>query len=448
MAAAKKDTGTTSKKDFMEQLASFIEKEKKTETKSTETKEVITEESLETEESEEVVEEFGAALDINLMDLNNLINQPVEVKIEASLLGEAVELSAEEMPVNTESLELPSIDQLQGVIEGSEIETEELVFKVENQLNENMASVSEETSGVIEPLEDAQVSNLLQEIETQLSENPELEVKDVVEGLLFEKDIELDKKLKNIDLEAIEKILQDKPESIVTGIKPNLSDTQIPEVKEMQDEGIDAGLSIEQTEVATESKDSELGLESEVETQTIELSAVETFEPVNRMNLATETSTPIQSVAQEDFISNIETLMIEETESLDGGDKVTTARIQLTPERLGKVDLQIEMNGKELTAKLFVEQKETKEWIDQQVAHLKVKLLTQEITLKDFQVVVHEENLNDAFMNSEDNPFFKQKEKDSQARKEQRLSRNKAAEVPVQREERSYSTRSGISILV
>lgn len=180
----------------------------------------------------------------------------------------------------------------------------------------------------------------------------------------------------------------------------------------------------------------------------VESSSIGGFEPVNQVRFTNETNDTVQSLAPEEFVSNLETLMIEETESTRSGDKVTTARIQLTPERLGKVDLQIEINGKELTAKLIVEQKETKEWIDQQVAHLKEKLLAQEITVKDFQVVVHEENLNDAFMNSAENPFFKQKEKDSQARKEQRLLKSQTVEVPVQQEERSYSTRSGISILV
>lgn len=442
IVASKKDTVLISKKDFTEQLESFLKKDNKTNTKNDESKVVTTDKKavLKTGESEE---DFDAELNINLVDLNNILHQPFEQKNDGSLMGEVVELPAEEVTVDSTSVVATS-----GEVFAAEFinlgKNEELAFKVESLLSESLTSASDDASNSINQ---AQVEDILLDLETQLSEDSELDVKDIIEGLLAENNLELDKVFKNPELASIEKISQ-------VGLDPNLPDTQNLELKEnyktneTQDKGVAERTAIEQTKLTIESNARELGVENEAESQTVELSSIETFEPINRIIFAKDTNTPVQSVTQEDFVSNIETLIIDETESSEGGDRVTTARIQLTPDHLGKVDLQIKINGKELTAKLVVEQKETKEWIDQQVAHLKEELLTQEITVKDFQVVVQEENLNDAFMNSEENPFFKQKEKDSQTQKEQRILKSQLADLPVKQEERSYSAKNGISILV
>lgn len=156
----------------------------------------------------------------------------------------------------------------------------------------------------------------------------------------------------------------------------------------------------------------------------------------------------VRRVTQEDFVYELETLFIEESEAMDSNERVSTARIQLTPEKLGKVDLQIEMQGKDLVARLVVEQKETKEWIEQQVAHLKEQLLTQEIHVKDFEVLVHQDSMHDAMMDQQENPFFKQKQKETQERQEGRPAPNLERQSENQVVERPARTGAGISIFV
>lgn len=177
-------------------------------------------------------------------------------------------------------------------------------------------------------------------------------------------------------------------------------------------------------------------------------SSSDQFITLNRLPMNHQITHSEKIVKQQNFSSYVEQLIIEETAVESKTNGVTTAHMQLSPDRLGKVDLHLEMIDKELTAKLLVEKADTKEWIEQQIIHLKEKLHSQEIIIKDFQVVVHKDTLNDAFMNSDENPFFKQKEKDSQAKKEQSGFKNKETELPIQLEDRSYSTRNGISILV
>lgn len=439
MGAAKKNSGSVSKKDFIEQLESFIAKDKKTESKNTDSEEVVIDkENADVEESEE---DFDAELTLNLVDLNHLAEQQTEIKIEATLLGENIELPTEGIFVDSTKRVIPS-EEVVEINPNSLENAKDLIFNLEELVSKNSSLTLDDDSNDTDQI---QVEKILLELETRLNENPELEVKDIIKELLSETETELGNTFEKFDIQSIENISQIKLETLLAKNKQTLLENH--EINEMPEEGIKE-IVTEQVDLTTEAQNSEHLLENDFEAQAVELSTVEMFESVNRVDFTSESRPPIKSVAQEDFISNVEALMITETDTLDGSDKITTARIQLTPERLGKVDLQIEINGKELTAKLYVEQKETKEWIDQQVAHLKEKLLTQEITVKDFQVVVHEETLNDAFMSSDDNPFFKQKEKDSQRQKEQRLLKNQAVDIPVHPKERSYSTRNGISILV
>lgn len=434
-----------SKKDFIDQLENFLAKEKKTTDKNSETKEVVTDKE-EIVDGEATEESFEDSLHINLVDLNLFSKQLVEIKTETDLLGGSDELPTEEVAMELQTF-INSSEELSKMTLtnlGEVLEVEDLMFELEDLLKKDQTAGTMDSTNRVSQ---TQIEGFLLEIQTQLSEHPDLEVKDIIESLSIERESALGEILQEINFEGIENISYDELVENLTNFESeshNLELTEDAEVNIQSNEFVDEEVTIEQVEV----KDSELVLENVTEGQAVELSTIETFEPVNRGNILTEIKAPIQSVSQEDFISTIETLMIDETNAIDGGEKISTARIQLTPEHLGKVDVHIEMNGKELTAKMFVEQKDTKEWIDQQVAHLKEKLLTQEITVKDFQVVVHEENLNDAFMSSEDNPFFKQKEKDSQAQKQQRILKKQTVDVPVQREERSYSTRNGISILV
>lgn len=167
----------------------------------------------------------------------------------------------------------------------------------------------------------------------------------------------------------------------------------------------------------------------------------------NETNQKLETG--IKKVSQEDFISQLESLVVEESELPDSENKIRRTRVQLTPEKLGKVELEIEMHGKDLVARLVVEQKETKEWVEQQLYHLKKQLLNQEIHVKDFQVLVHQENSNDAMMDQQENPFFKQKQKETEKKRAKKGNiKNQSVEIQNNKQSKSYSSNNRISIFV
>lgn len=460
IATSKNNTTLISKNDFMEELESFLSKNHQAEIKSNDSKEIAKdeEENLEVKENEE---DFDAELIINLMNLTQLANRPIDLNKANESGGKGDHVITPDSLVEVKSSEVD----------------------VTNLLSENMISAQEQQH----------IEKFMEKPEIQLSEKQKNEMIDVNEKPLFERNSKLDNVSQNVEIKKFEDISPTNLEEILT-----LDRTEIAAVKATQDEGMgikeEIPIQIKQNEIISSTRDKETVTRFEKKTETLEqtkspsveadapiqkvtqedsvlnsesfkeavtrlekkaealeqtkLSSMEVYEPSQSVSFSEEVDVSIQKVTQEDFVLNIESLIIKETESLDNIDRTTLARIQLTPERLGKVDLQIEINGKELTAKLVVEEKGTKEWIEQQVTHLKEQLLVQEITIKDFQVVVHKDSLNDTFMNNEENPFFKQKQKDSQTRKEQRLSKKRATDLPIQREERGYFSRNAISILV
>lgn len=433
-ASAKKEAPQVSKKDFMEQLESFLEKNQKSASDNRETKDISNDET-ETDAVEDQEEDFEEESNINLMDLNLLANQPVEIK------GEVVEIAS---------------DYLAKV---SEVETENLVGE-----NITLAPETEEVFEELKLLNEPQVEEFLAKLETQLSENPEMELQDAVEGLLSENKSKLEEDFKHFDIEDIENISQEgnlktteldneKMERFDRSNQETVKVNESVELNVVAEEGIEDAVAVDEVLSAPESEQKLSELDQDdavtVEEQSVDLlNNPKTFEPVNRTTFVQEVSTPVQQVAQEDFVSNVETLIIEQTEATNTVDNITTARMQLTPDHLGKVSVQIEMTGKELTAKLIVEQYETKEWIDQQVAHLREKLLAQEITVTEFQVVVDDNPTSNQFMSNEENPFFKQKEKDSQEKRKQRMAKAESIDTPARSAQVQYADAKGVSLFV
>lgn len=176
----------------------------------------------------------------------------------------------------------------------------------------------------------------------------------------------------------------------------------------------------------------------------------ETFKLAQKNEASNQPESVIKRVDQKDFTTQIESLFIDQIESSDSKEEITRARLQLTPEKLGKVDLKIEMQGKELVARIIVEQNETKEWVKQQLSFLKEQLLSQEIHVKDFQVVVHQENMHDdSLMDQQENPFFKQKQKETEEKRTRQGQNYSTTESIVQQNHHSakrYSRTNGVSI--
>lgn len=135
----------------------------------------------------------------------------------------------------------------------------------------------------------------------------------------------------------------------------------------------------------------------------------------------------------------VEKIVIEQIQSPNEMEPTTTAKLQLNPERLGKLEVQIHLEEKELSVQLVVEKPESKEWIEQQVVHLQEKLTSHELIVKDIQVQVAADPLQNLFAGTEDNPFFKQKQKQSQQNK---LFKKAKSDVPIAE---TISPKQGIS---
>lgn len=133
----------------------------------------------------------------------------------------------------------------------------------------------------------------------------------------------------------------------------------------------------------------------------------------------------IIKVPETEWVTQIESIITENIHTVSDPEMVSTTRIQLTPEHLGKMDIELVLKDKGLTAKLVVEYVETKEWLEQKVAELTVKLATQSIEIADFQVSIAENNQSFVNAGTQDNPFFKEKNESDNQRKSLNYSSEK-----------------------
>lgn len=122
-------------------------------------------------------------------------------------------------------------------------------------------------------------------------------------------------------------------------------------------------------------------------------------------------------VPAEQWVNNVESMILEQINDKGHVDQTVKARLQLTPEKLGEMAIELIMDNKELTAKIVVESLETKDWLEQQVRQLSATLATQDIHIEDFEVVVFKENQGQLDTNGQDNPFFDQKEQEKKENK-------------------------------
>src|SRR5699024_12457738 len=114
----------------------------------------------------------------------------------------------------------------------------------------------------------------------------------------------------------------------------------------------------------------------------------------------------IFKVSKTEWVNQLQTIITEEVHSENGMDKISTTRIQLMPEHLGKMDIELVLKEKNLTAKLVVEHAATKEWMEQKVTELTIKLAAQNIEVTDFQIslTANSQSLLDSGLH--ENSFF------------------------------------------
>ncbi|MEY8291431.1 flagellar hook-length control protein FliK [Carnobacteriaceae bacterium 52-44] len=149
----------------------------------------------------------------------------------------------------------------------------------------------------------------------------------------------------------------------------------------------------------------------------------------------------VVKVSETEWVNQVESFVVEQMESSNATEKVSMARIQLTPEHLGELEIELVLKDKGLTARLVVEHEDTKEWLELKMAELTTKLATQDIKVTDFQVSIarNEHHLADA--GTQGNPFFKEQEQESKQRKT--LNYSPKEEQVVEKTEKKYDANTG-----
>ncbi len=82
------------------------------------------------------------------------------------------------------------------------------------------------------------------------------------------------------------------------------------------------------------------------------------------------------------------------------GDKFSEATIRLEPEFLGKLKIQVNLTGGEISAKFFAQTKEAGHMLSNQLQELKTALESQGLKLGDFSVLLEQRNSSSDFQNS------------------------------------------------
>lgn len=136
---------------------------------------------------------------------------------------------------------------------------------------------------------------------------------------------------------------------------------------------------------------------------------------LNQMRLTPNTPQieNVKVVPQEQWVQEVEKMIVEAQDGPNPTEKVTTTRIQLTPKHLGEMDIELVLKDKGLTARLVVEEMETKQWIEQKLTQLTNQLATQEIKVEEFHIIVASSEQNGLDASFDGQSAFKQREKSS-----------------------------------
>lgn len=445
--------GKISKEDFLEKLKSLVDSE--TDLSDDESEKTIDKlfnliNQLKNSDEEEDIEAFLPAYNLhwlNKEDLKSALESKNTVDQMKSLGDSVVFAGKEEEFILDLNVETKSefIEQLNQLIEDSGRSDEQIDTKLLGQSDifeeKSLSEIKALLNDYIQ--ENMNKQEIRLDAENENSENPEIQMtrtsNEGLEEFLVDQlpleaqnaDLKVNKKLVNLENKGFDFSSKEQfteYADLADGIQP---------IDEMIEKSINSKWTLEEDSILNDVESSKTDLK-EIEEQSSQMIEVN--------KSADKTESPIQKVSQKNFLSELKAIVFENEDLSQSNDKVTRARLQLTPENLGKVDLKIEMQGKELVARLIVEKNETKEWVEQQLSVLKEQLLSQDIQVKDFQVLVHKENMQSSFMDQQENPFFKQKEKETKERKgKQNYSKSEKIESQDQLTSH-YSIANGVSI--
>lgn len=168
----------------------------------------------------------------------------------------------------------------------------------------------------------------------------------------------------------------------------------------------------------------------------------------DKVNVA-ETTVPekmtMEKVPAEQFSQRLESLVLEAAQ-VTTDNKTIKTHLQLTPERLGEVDIQLELKDNQLVAKIIVEHADTKQWLEQQLTSFTHKLADNQITLQKFDVIVSQAAVSSHAFDSQGQSFSQQKPFSQPGKRTQR-----SIYQPTQEAEQAVSQETaprGVSLLV
>lgn len=195
----------------------------------------------------------------------------------------------------------------------------------------------------------------------------------------------------------------------------------------------------ESTDVVIQDKEVEVSVD-----ETIQLEykrGIEQLRSLRTIDPPVKAKETIVKVPESEWVNQVESFVVEQMDTPNDLEKVSTARIQLTPEHLGELEIELVLKDKGLTAKLVVEHKDTKEWLELKMSELTTKLAMQDIKVTDFQVSIasNEHHLADA--GTQGNPFFKEQKQESKQRRT--LNYSSKEEQVVEKTENKYDANTG-----
>lgn len=156
----------------------------------------------------------------------------------------------------------------------------------------------------------------------------------------------------------------------------------------------------------------------------------------------------IVKVRDAEWVNQLENFVVEQIEPTADIEKTSNVRIQLTPDSLGEMDIELTLKDRELTAKLVVEYAETKEWLEQKVQELTTKLASQDIQVQKFEIVVSENAQSSMNFSFDENPFLKQQRESAKQVKSLNYKASDELEIEIDTRKKNDAGAGRLSIWV
>lgn len=424
ISSQKLETKAVSGTDFKKALNNVVNQDNKKETDQsidTETKKDSTRETSESEKTsleskkESSTKEETETIDVPLYTVLTMpTTEPTKLTLDFELEVE------KELAID---LEFVSSDVLTETV----ISSEHLEI-AENQAPGNMEQsvfILPEDAEIVAAIETADYSEEIAKLSTlQAVEMENIDTNKITQTSIIEP--ELETQVKRITLEKIDLVEPLQPNS--QGLN-NIDETSATMIEDISDSFLMAEEPDVENNVTTEKVANETEIkvtESYEKIQDTDISASGQWTQMKLSATQPQTQTEtVKVVPQEQFVQEIETLIVEDLNQFDQVERVSTTRIQLTPKHLGEMEIELVMKDKELTARLVVEKAETKHWLEQKLSQLTNTLAEQDIKVEQFDVEVSSNQPGFGESSMDEQSFLKEQER---AFRQRRIANNRSTE--------------------